>query len=45
LYCEPDQGGVPCGPTVCPPGQVCCNESCGICTPPDGVCIALYCGT
>jgi hypothetical protein len=24
-------------------GQVCCNESCGICTPPDGVCIMIAC--
>jgi hypothetical protein len=22
---------------------VCCNESCGICTPPDGVCIMIAC--
>jgi hypothetical protein len=43
MFCEPDGGGVPCGPTTCPPGQVCCNESCGICTPPDGMCIMIAC--
>ncbi len=32
-----------CGSTLCATGQVCCNESCGICTPPDGTCIALLC--
>jgi hypothetical protein len=24
-------------------GEVCCNPSCGICTPPDGVCIQIAC--
>jgi hypothetical protein len=24
-------------------GQVCCNESCGICTPPEGMCILIAC--
>ncbi|KAM0330170.1 hypothetical protein ACHAQA_004343 [Verticillium albo-atrum] len=33
-----------CGPTKCGPGLVCCNESCGICTPPRGLCITLWCG-
>jgi hypothetical protein len=28
---------------VCPPGQVCCNASCGICTPPDVGCIQIAC--
>ncbi|KAL2757300.1 hypothetical protein ACRALDRAFT_1060710 [Sodiomyces alcalophilus JCM 7366] len=37
--------GERCGPTVCDKGQVCCNSSCGICTPPGGVCIQLYCET
>lgn len=37
-------GGTPCGPTTCPEGQVCCNESCGICTPPGGSCIQIFCG-
>merc|ERR1712187_1017149 len=32
-----------CGPTVCAEGEVCCNESCGICTPPGGVCIDQFC--
>jgi hypothetical protein len=35
--------GEPCGSTVCGEGLVCCNASCGICTPPDGVCIQLAC--
>lgn len=33
-----------CGPNVCGRGLVCCNESCGICTPPNGSCIMLFCG-
>lgn len=36
--------GTRCGPNVCEVGEVCCNYSCGICTPPDGVCITLWCG-
>jgi len=35
--------GEACGPTVCPSGEVCCNASCGICTPPGGVCIQIAC--
>jgi hypothetical protein len=35
--------GVSCGPVTCEVGMVCCNESCGICTPPDGSCIELEC--
>lgn len=35
--------GVPCGEVTCTAGQVCCNASCGICTPPDGACIQLAC--
>lgn len=35
--------GRPCGPTTCDPGQVCCNESCGICTPPGGFCTQQIC--
>lgn len=34
---------VPCGRTTCAAGQVCCNASCGICTPPDGACIQIAC--
>jgi hypothetical protein len=33
----------PCGDTVCTGGDVCCNASCGICTPPDGACIQIAC--
>jgi eight-cysteine-cluster-containing protein len=36
-------GGTPCGPATCAPGDVCCNASCGICTPPGGVCIQVVC--
>jgi hypothetical protein len=35
--------GVPCGPKTCAAGQICCNASCGICTPPDGVCTQQLC--
>jgi hypothetical protein len=40
--CVPN-GGPTCGSNVCPAGQVCCNASCGICTPPDGACIQIVC--
>jgi hypothetical protein len=33
----------PCGPTVCGPGTVCCNEACGICAAPGGACPAIAC--
>ncbi len=36
--------GVSCGPQTCAPGLICCNASCGICTPPDGMCIQTVCG-
>lgn len=36
-------GGEKCGSVTCPTGQVCCNSSCGICTPPDGFCIQIAC--
>lgn len=36
-------GGERCGDTVCGPGRVCCNASCGICTPPGGACIQIVC--
>ncbi|KAL7559233.1 hypothetical protein ACA910_013122 [Epithemia clementina (nom. ined.)] len=35
---------VSCGPSiVCLPGEVCCNESCGICTMPGELCIQIDC--
>lgn len=34
---------VRCGEATCPPTQVCCNESCGICTPPGGACVQMIC--
>lgn len=36
-------GGEPCGETTCGEGLVCCNDSCGICTPPGDACITLEC--
>ncbi|HET9960057.1 MAG TPA: hypothetical protein VFQ61_36445 [Polyangiaceae bacterium] len=41
--CKPIAAGVACGKNTCAAGQVCCNASCGICTPPDGVCIQIAC--
>jgi hypothetical protein len=42
--CKPaGGGGERCGDTTCGAGQVCCNSSCGICTPPDGACIQIAC--
>jgi hypothetical protein len=35
--------GVVCGNTTCARGEVCCNASCGICTPPEGACIQIAC--
>ncbi len=37
--------GEPCGPTTCPIGQSCCNESCGICTDPGVGCPAIACAS
>ena len=34
----------PCGGSTCTGGTVCCNASCGICTPPGGFCIQIVCG-
>jgi hypothetical protein len=36
-------GGPVCGMNTCNAGDVCCNASCGICTPPGGFCIQLAC--
>ncbi len=42
--CVPDpNAGTPCGPTTCSGGDVCCNASCGICTPPGGFCTQQVC--
>jgi hypothetical protein len=42
--CKPiGGGGDACGDVTCGAGQVCCNASCGICTPPDGACIQIAC--
>jgi len=39
----PPDPRVTCGTALCDLGDVCCNESCGICTAPGGVCSALAC--
>ena len=36
-------GGERCGDNTCGRGMVCCNASCGICTPPDAACIQIAC--
>lgn len=41
-YCVPNEGEA-CGSNVCDQGMVCCNPSCGICTPPDGACTQQVC--
>lgn len=38
-----DAGVQQCGDTTCGEGTVCCNASCGICTPPGRVCIQVAC--
>jgi len=35
--------GEDCGDVTCAVGQVCCNESCGICTAPNEACPAIAC--
>lgn len=35
--------GVQCGDTTCSPGLVCCNASCGTCTPPGVACTQIAC--
>ncbi|KAK0627379.1 hypothetical protein B0T14DRAFT_397303, partial [Immersiella caudata] len=32
-----------CGRNVCAIGQVCCNRSCGTCTPPGAKCLTVIC--
>lgn len=41
--CSCVAGGQACGANVCRAGDVCCNASCGICTPPDGFCTQQVC--
>jgi len=41
-YCVSD-GSLECGATTCAEGLVCCNPSCGICTPPGSACIQIAC--
>ncbi len=43
--CVADGGGegVACGKGTCAAGDVCCNESCGVCTPPGGACTQQVC--
>lgn len=40
--CVPEPGE-PCGPVTCAAGEVCCNASCGICTPPGYFCTQQAC--
>jgi hypothetical protein len=35
--------GAACGKLNCAVGEVCCNPSCSICTPPDGMCTQQIC--
>lgn len=39
----PAPGGEPCGAIKCAANEVCCNQSCGICTPAGGVCTQQFC--
>lgn len=39
--CQAAPAGAACGRTTCAAGLVCCNASCGICTPPGSVCIQI----
>jgi hypothetical protein len=41
--CRPAKDGPECGATRCAAGMVCCNDSCGICTPPNGGCTKQIC--
>jgi hypothetical protein len=41
--CVKVPAGEACGPKTCASGEVCCNKSCGICTPPGGGCSAIAC--
>jgi len=45
--CKPDvapqAAGTACGKNTCAAGQVCCNDSCGICTEPGKGCIKMLC--
>lgn len=41
---ECPQDVVSCGSNMCRNGDVCCNESCGICAPPGGSCTQQVCG-
>ena len=38
-----DGGGPLCGDGECDVGEVCCNDSCGICAAPGGVCSQSLC--
>jgi len=44
--CVPSQTtGEPCGNGTCGANEYCCNASCGICAPLDGVCTQQACAT
>ncbi len=44
-FASPPAGadGGRCGPNTCAKGTTCCNRGCGICVPPGGACISLFC--
>lgn len=44
LAASPVFAGPRCGPATCADGLLCCNDTCGICVPPDGACIQPHCG-
>ena len=39
----PPPKGEPCGKNTCAVGEICCNDSCGICTPPGAGCVTVDC--
>jgi hypothetical protein len=41
--CSKTHGNVTCGSNTCGVGEFCCNPSCGICAPLDGVCTQQAC--
>ena len=42
--CDTAPVGEPCGASTCGADEVCCNASCGICTPPGWFCTQQVCG-
>ncbi|KAL7571169.1 hypothetical protein ACA910_014767 [Epithemia clementina (nom. ined.)] len=40
----PEDDVIPCGQVGCFRGEVCCSESCGMCSKPGEACIQMHCG-